>query len=82
MSNGTDQSREFFIARAEAIVKQAETARILNGKLLDELLVTLKHARTFITTRQKMHPDGVELYDEIIQALEQTIEFGEKPKLF
>jgi hypothetical protein len=82
MSNSTDQSREFFIARAKAMLEQNEKARILNGALLDELLVTLKHARTFITSRQKMHPDGVELYDDLILTLEQTIEFGEKPKMF
>ena len=82
MINSVDERRKFFIARAKAMLAENERARIINGELLDELLLTLKHARTFITTREKMHPDGVELYDELILKLEQTIEFGEKPKMF
>lgn len=34
--------------------------------LLLECLVTLRHARTFVTSREKMHPTGVELYDKLI----------------
>ncbi len=35
-------------------------------------LTTLRHARTFITSREKMHSDGVMLYDEDIAALERA----------
>jgi hypothetical protein len=34
--------------------------------LLKETLITLAHARVFITTREKMHPTGVELYDKLM----------------
>ena len=37
----------------------------------NEILTTLKHARVFITTREKMHKTGVELYDKLIEKLEQ-----------
>lgn len=38
-------------------------------EVLDEALVTLSHARLFVTSPQKMHPDGVKLYDELIDRL-------------
>lgn len=37
--------------------------------LVEDAVVTLNHARVFITSRQKMHPDGVKLYDELIERL-------------
>jgi hypothetical protein len=42
-------------------------------ELCDEVLVTLKHARTFITSREKMHPDGVKLYDELLANLKRFL---------
>ncbi|SEE52805.1 hypothetical protein [Bradyrhizobium lablabi] len=33
--------------------------------LLGEIWCTLNHARIFIISREKMHPDGVKLYDEL-----------------
>jgi hypothetical protein len=38
--------------------------------LLTESLVTLRHARVFITSREKMHPTGVELYDQLVTDIE------------
>lgn len=37
--------------------------------LLDEVIVTMRHARIFITSREKMHPTGIELYDELLEKL-------------
>lgn len=34
--------------------------------ILLECLVTLRHARTFVTSREKMHQTGIELYDNLI----------------
>lgn len=34
--------------------------------ILLECLVTLRHARTFVTSREKMHPTGIKLYDDLI----------------
>ncbi len=42
----------------------------LSPQVLLNLINTLKHARTFITSKNKMHPTGVELYDELIVFLE------------
>jgi hypothetical protein len=39
-------------------------------KLFKEALITLKHARVFIATREKMHPIGIELYDDLIRHME------------
>lgn len=45
-------------------------------ELLWEVLVTLRHARIFICTREKIHPTGtdIELYDELIAKIEATLE--------
>ena len=42
---------------------------ILPGVLLN-IITTLKHARTFISTKQRMHSTGIELYDELVIFLE------------
>ena len=34
---------------------------------VDELKLEIKRARIFITSREKMHPDGVALYDELLK---------------
>lgn len=41
--------------------------------LLLESLVTLRHARVFITSREKMHPAGVELYDKVTDDIETAL---------
>ncbi len=47
-------------------------SRILfTPKVIFEIITTLKHARTFITTKQRMHSTGIELYDELIVFLEE-----------
>jgi hypothetical protein len=38
-----------------------------------EALVTLRHARVFITTREKMHPTGVGLYDKVTEDIETAL---------
>jgi hypothetical protein len=41
--------------------------------ILQEIIVTMRHARIFITTREKMHPTGVQLYDELLTKLETRV---------
>lgn len=38
--------------------------------LLNEIIVTMKHARTFIVTREKMNQVGVEQYDELVSRID------------
>lgn len=38
--------------------------------LLLECLVTLRHARVFVRSREKMHPTGIELYDQLVKDVE------------
>jgi hypothetical protein len=37
--------------------------------LLQEIIVTMRHARVFITSREKMHPTGIQQYDELLEKL-------------
>ena len=41
----------------------------ISYELLNDIITTLYHARTFITSRQKMHKTGVELYDKLYSTL-------------
>ena len=47
----------------------AETL-VIEKKMLNEIFFTLRHARVFITSRLKMNPVGVELYDELFSDIE------------
>lgn len=38
---------------------------------IEKVRDTMKHARTFITSREKMHPTGVELYDKLYEELNE-----------
>jgi len=42
--------------------------------ILEDVLQTLYHARKFIVSREKMHPDGVKLYDEATDKLSAYLE--------
>ena len=37
--------------------------------LLDAVLSTMGHARVFIASREKMHPEGIRQYDELMESL-------------
>jgi hypothetical protein len=39
--------------------------------ILADIITTMRHARIFITSREKMHPAGIELYDELLGKLER-----------
>ncbi len=41
----------------------------ISGEFLNDIIITLHHARTFITSRQKMHKTGIGLYDELYSNL-------------
>jgi len=43
--------------------------RVIPEAVIDEILTTLNHARTFIASREKMHPDGIKLYDGLTKNL-------------
>ena len=38
--------------------------------VLDDIIVTMRHALVFISSRQKMHEDGIKLYQELLSNLE------------
>jgi len=43
----------------------------LPKRVFDEILVTMAHAQVVIKTRQKMHPDGIALYEELFISLDK-----------
>ncbi|MDZ7832804.1 MAG: hypothetical protein U5L07_13700 [Desulfobacterales bacterium] len=46
--------------------------KAITDEVFDEILNTLKHARVFISSRQKMHPDGIKLHEDLIAYLENA----------
>jgi hypothetical protein len=53
------------VSNAPQISNNSEKLR----QMPDDIIATLQHARIFITTREKMNPVGVQLYDELIDRL-------------
>ena len=43
--------------------------RSLLDFLLDDVLSTMGYARVFIASREKMHPEGIRQYDELMESL-------------
>lgn len=41
--------------------------------LTDDDIATLRHARTFLVSREKMHPVGVAQWDEMITRIETQV---------
>lgn len=42
-------------------------------EILLECLVTLRHASVFVRTRERMHPTGLELYDQLVKEIEDAL---------
>jgi len=42
-------------------------------KLSDEIMAILYHAKIFIGTREKMHPDGIKLYTDALHNLKEFV---------
>jgi len=71
MKNKDNKIREPIVSPGEFLESQYSEAKPMPQPVIDEILTTLRHARTFITSRQKMHFDGVTLYDELIKNLKE-----------
>ena len=54
----------------ESMVVTVDDWRLINGarRALDLLTKSADHTRIFLTTREKMHPTGVSLFDEAVAA--------------
>jgi hypothetical protein len=48
------------------------------GEMLDEIIVTLRHARMFINCKEKMHSDGVKQHDDLVARLVKIKQESEK----
>lgn len=42
-------------------------------EILLECLVTLRHASVFVRTKERMHPTGLELYDQLVKDVENAL---------
>lgn len=51
---------------ASSRIKELEAEVVRLRGVVEEADITLSHARTFVTTREKMHPTGVSLYDALL----------------
>ena len=73
----TDEQAEEYIKQVKSFLKYQTLDReevVISRELLEETILTLEHARKFITSRWiAMHPAGVELYDECIQKLKGKV---------
>jgi len=49
-------------------------------ELLEEVLTTLRHAFVFITSRERMHIDGVALYQDTIEHVKAALTSTERAK--
>jgi hypothetical protein len=52
-----------------SLMRPAEVAARDRKELLRDVAVTMRHARIFITSREKMHPTGIELYDQLLDEI-------------
>ena len=41
--------------------------------LLEEVIITMSHAEIFIRSREKMHPTGRELYDDLLERIKEKV---------
>ena len=66
--------------QAYEIATEIVTAIGYHKKKYNDLLIRaiaeLTHARTFIRSREKMHSDGIKLYDELLDELNHTSNEG------
>lgn len=71
----TDEQAEEYMKQLEGFTKYQNLDHdevVISQELLEETILTLEHARKFVTSRWiAMHPDGVELYDECIAKLKK-----------
>jgi hypothetical protein len=56
-------------AKYQPLLNEFSTQRAL----LLEALAELNHARVFISSREKMHPVGIGLYDDLIERIDRTV---------
>lgn len=69
------QSSEGYRVSDDAL-KQVHRLAFENGQmrhLLSEVITTMEHAQTFIRTREKMHPTGIDLYCDLINRIHAVL---------
>lgn len=62
-------------------VEMRANAHLIVGAVnsLDDIIITLKHAHVFITSREKMHPEGVRQYEALLEKLSGLVPEPKEP---
>ena len=71
MKNKDNKIREPIVNPIEFLGSQYSEAKPMPQPVIDEILTTLRHARSFISSRLRMHSDSIAIYDELIKNLEE-----------
>lgn len=76
----TDEQVEQYRQQVDGFLKYQNLERneiVISVELLEEVILTLEHARKFITNKWiTMHPDGLALYDECVEKLKAAHNIG------
>lgn len=67
----------------EDALKQINRLAFHNGRmrfLIGEAITTMLHAETFIRTREKMHPTGIDLWCELVNRLQECLDDQHEPQ--
>ena len=67
----------------EHVLKQINRLAFENGRmrfLIGEAITTMNHAQTFIRSREKMHPTGVDLWCELVNRLQECLDDQREPQ--
>lgn len=67
----------------EDALKQINRLAFENGRmrfLIGEAITTMNHAQTFIRTREKMHPTGIDLWCELVNRLQECLDDQNVPQ--
>lgn len=67
----------------EDALKQINRLAFENGRmrfLIGEAITSMSHAETFIRSREKMHPTGVDLWCELVNRLQECLDDQNKPQ--
>jgi hypothetical protein len=57
------------IESIQSITHDFQGSKAIPQSVINNIISTLKHARIFISSREKMHPDGIKLYDELLNGM-------------
>ena len=64
-------------------IQQISRLALYNGRmrfLIGEAITTMNHAQTFIRSREKMHPTGIDLWCELVNRMQECLDSQTMPQ--